>query len=526
MLVPNPSQTDHSSAPPPYTSAVTLLVERPNTSISTGHRGGDAQSSMLANDSLFSSAATYFRDRPSTNQYPSYVLTHTLPFSPNTARDDLSFPQPEDQYQSRDVSLNDWNTFLNYLLPVDLDPVREKSGLGRSRKKDAFRGRDRIEAVLAEWHEGFFGPRGIQIEARFPAASRLETSPPPPFTSTVDVGHHPEAGHQRTPMSPQPPMPSQSPMSYGQSTLQWARGNLVGTRLGSGPLGRLLSGNSNQDAGLQAEFRSRPVRHIHDMRERRGRSLSSSSTSSSSSSSSSDSGHGGRGGHHRGGHRGDCHYGRHHHGHREHRRRRRSSSSSSSCSSRFSASLSSSELSGVDADEVRRSFVAMRQNLNNKAYLSTAVRQLKTGIRHSKRQHRDGSHDMRNMSKEQRHRIKAQGKGLKAELKSLVKEARAVRKADRKIRKAKRKAQRAHCKADKRGMNANDIYQIAVAKAEAKALKAQRRAVEANQAARGRAIEHEEGAKAQEVREWHSVMRPGSDQQTAERGLVEGTKSL
>ncbi|KAI4190485.1 MAG: hypothetical protein L6R41_000790 [Letrouitia leprolyta] len=529
MLVPNQPQADHSSAPPPYTSTTALPAERPSSFTIPALRGGDAHFPATAIEPRFSSAAVYFDDRPCTIPYPTHILNLTMSFSPRSTRDEFPFPQPGEQYQSRDVSIDDWNTFLNYLLPVDTDPANDKSRLSRSRSKDASRDRDRIEAVLAEWHEGFFGPRGIQIGARFPTASLLDTSPPPPFTSTVDVGYHPEAGRsadQKASIPRDSQMPTQPPMSYGQSSMQWARHNLVGTRLGSGPLGRLLSGNSIQNPSLQDDFQSRLERNRHGMRERRGRSPSSSSTSSSSSSSSSGIGFGGRGFHHRGGHHRGGHRGGRHHGRGRHHHRRRSSSSSSSSSSGSSVSFSSSDFSSVDADDVRRLFVAIRQNLNNKVYLMNAVRQFKNEIRQTKQQHRDASRGMRHMSKEQRKQLKGQAKGMKAELKSVVKEARAVRKADRKVWKAERKIQRAQHRAEKRGMNAHEMNNKAVLKAEAKALKAQMRAVEANKLVREKAMEGEERAKSQKERELQGLSRAETAEHEKEQDLMERTRSL
>ena len=526
MLITNPSPMDDSHAPPPYTPSSPISEQAPNFPIGTGLRGGDAHLPSRPDAVHFHSAAAYLQERPCTIQYPSYILNHTLLFPPNATRDDLPFPQPQDQYQSRDVSMEDWDTFVNYLLPTDVDSAGGKGRLGRPRSKDTLRDREVVEAVLAEWHEGFFGPRGIQIDARFPTTSHLETSPPPPFTSTANVGVYPDAGPSTNERAP---MPSQPPLPYGQSPLQWARNNLAGTRLGSGPLGRLLSGNRDQQPGVQDDFRSRRERHRHDMRERRNRSVSSSSTSSSSSSSSSDSGHGAQGGHHRRVHHGGRHHGRgrRRHGHGEHHHRlHRSSSSSSSSSESSVGSMSSSDFSGADANEVRRSFVALRQNLNNKAYLSSAVRQFKNEIRESRRQHHDVSRNMRNMGKDQHRQLKAQRKGMKAELKSLVKEARAMRKADRKVRKAERKSQRAHRRAERRGMDANAISQKAVAKAEAKALKALRKAVKANEAANEKAVEAEERARVHGGRSWDTSRGVEAEDLTRERDLAERTRSL
>ncbi|KAL9601298.1 MAG: hypothetical protein Q9219_002593 [cf. Caloplaca sp. 3 TL-2023] len=527
---------EDSSIPPPYTPTSAHSADLSDGLLSAGLRGGDAQPSLSMDDPLVSSAVVYFLERPCTVQGSSHVLNHALVFSPSSTRDDFPFPQPEDQYRSRDVTLEDWNTFLNYLLPIDRQPIDGKAGIGRLRSKDTLRDRDRIETVLDEWHQGFFEPRGIRFEARFSTDSHLEMSPPPPFTSTADVGFYPQesqSANRGVSMPSQQPTFHQPGAAYGPSPLQWARNNLANTRLGNGPLSRLLSGNKDQHIDFQPDFRSCRGRHKHDMREGRGRSSSSSSTSSSSSSASSGSGHGGRGFHHGGGHRGGGRHrgrGRHHHHHGWHHHGHRSPSSSSSSSSSSCASISSSDFSGADADEIRRSFVALRENLHNKAYLSTAIRQFKNEIRQSRRQHHDVSRSLRETSKEHHHQLKAQRKGMKAELKtelkSLVKEARAVRKADRKVRKAERKAQRAHRKAEKRGTDANAHRQEASAKAEATALKAQKKAIKVGEMTEEKVRAAEERARAEVDRKGNDSSRPELVQSTRDEGLVHRTRSL
>ncbi|KAL8694732.1 MAG: hypothetical protein Q9218_000658 [Villophora microphyllina] len=430
MLIPSLPQAEESLSPPPYTPTSSISAEAPDGILETSLRGGDVHPSFVEDNYQFQSAWAYFEDRPCTVQYPSYLLHYPLTFPLNPTRDDFAFPQPEDRYHSRDVLERDWDTFLNYLLPPEIDPMNSKGGLGRPRSKGALRNQDRIEAVLAEWHDGFFAPRGIRLEAHFPASYHRATTPPPPFTSTANVAYYPE------------------------------------------------------------------VR------------------------SSSDSGHGDWcSPHHQGGHhnsqRGGCG--------RDHHHRRRSSSSSSSSSSESSiASISTSDFSGADPDQVRHSIATFRQDPNSKAKLSSMIRQFKLEIRAAKRQHRDAAHGMRGLKRENSRELKAQGKQLKNDLKGFIKEAKALRKADRKVRKAERKGRRAQRRAEKRGLDVHAKSARKVAKAEAKALRAQRKVVEADELARCMAAEAEARAR---VRGQHEgIMREGLDDRERTRGQGAGER--
>ncbi|KAL8688548.1 MAG: hypothetical protein Q9224_004855, partial [Gallowayella concinna] len=463
-----PTQSQDSLPPPPYTSTPIFSSESTDSPFRSSLRGGDAQPSTTLRNHSFESATPFFEDRPCTVQYPSYVLKHVLHVYPDTTRDHLAFPQPGEQWLSRDVSLHDWNTFLNYLLPVDAASSNTKGTLIPQGSRDLSADRDRIDVVLADWHEGFFGPRGIQIEARFPAdSSSSDMPPPPPFTSSVNLPyHHPEADallNQGKPLpsrSSETGTSSQPPIPAGQSALQWARTTPAGTMFEFGPLARLLSNNRDQKLPSREDFRSRRERHGHEVRERRGRSSSSSSTAS-------DSHADGRRRHHMGG---------------RHRRRRssRSSSSSSLSSSPDSsiASISSSDFSGLDLGQIRHSLATLRADPDRKAQLSATVRQFKSELRQSRRQHRDSARGMRNETKGLKGELKAQRKEIKAELKSFIKDARAAHKADRKVRKAERKAGRAQRRAERRGTGAHAKGVKKVAKAEAKAVKAQSRVIE------------------------------------------------
>lgn len=163
--------------------------------------------------SASASASAYFESRP----VPLIVAAddaaavaprpHTVTVGPRTGPDDIPYPS---QLASRDVTLTDWQTFLNYLLPhhaavsnehvidrklraeaeaagapvgggVPGDESRsEKSGRSHAEAQlhqirqsagqdgfDAERGHQQweaLEATVREWNDGFFLPRGIRIQ--------------------------------------------------------------------------------------------------------------------------------------------------------------------------------------------------------------------------------------------------------------------------------------------------------------------------------------------------------------------------
>ncbi|KAL8953726.1 MAG: hypothetical protein Q9222_000408 [Ikaeria aurantiellina] len=218
MLIPNASgHVRDSLPPPPYTSASSVPAETTDFPNMTSLRGGDARPYSVLNEHTFQSAADYFQERPYDVLYPSYILHHHLIISPNTTRDDLPFPRPEDEYHFRDLNLGDWNTFLNYLMPYDTEPTPKRGRVAELGSKHALRTQDRVQAVVSEWQEGFFGPRGIQIDASFTADLTPSATPPPPFTSTADVGHYPDASSSNNPLPSLQSRPSQPPAPHGRS---------------------------------------------------------------------------------------------------------------------------------------------------------------------------------------------------------------------------------------------------------------------------------------------------------------------
>lgn len=188
-------------APPPYTpinphtatpsiaSSASTLQESPTRS---GLRGG-----YVRYETTFASAAGYFEERHSPIQQPEFVLRHSLNLFPGIARYDLPFPQPEDLYRSRDVTEADWYTFINYLLRTADDHINKSTYSATTESADE---QERCAAVVAEWNEGFFGPRGIWLQyepASLPSASRAIPPQSMPYGAPPTYNHtqHGRASH-------------------------------------------------------------------------------------------------------------------------------------------------------------------------------------------------------------------------------------------------------------------------------------------------------------------------------------------
>lgn len=153
------------------------------------------------------SAAFYFGGRPFPMRRTIDLSTYKLVIPPNARADQLSFPQPEIVWLSRDVTRLDWSTFANYLLPPDHDVhldekkalsnqvvnsasdpdrsmrtpsarkpvansarsdsskvVHDEDAKNMPRKETEAERLRRIQFVVAEWNLNFFEPRGVKVE--------------------------------------------------------------------------------------------------------------------------------------------------------------------------------------------------------------------------------------------------------------------------------------------------------------------------------------------------------------------------
>ncbi|UKZ65736.1 uncharacterized protein TrAtP1_006929 [Trichoderma atroviride] len=140
-----------------------------------------------------SAASLYFERRPvpQPNATAREPLVHAIEVNDASRPDD--FPYQND-WAARDISALDWSTFVNFLLPDHStrqneailhrklrDEMQSNSGstndttsqveaqLGRNAdagttpSPDAVQRRRNVEATVLQWNDGFFNPRGIQV---------------------------------------------------------------------------------------------------------------------------------------------------------------------------------------------------------------------------------------------------------------------------------------------------------------------------------------------------------------------------
>lgn len=129
------------------------------------------------------SAQAYFDARPPNQSLSPEGITIGFEIRPDAVPSEFPYPA---LIHNHDVSTQDWQTFINYLLPDHakrsnshiIDRKREATGDSKSPIGDdsveaqfaslstpetAPNGPQNIETVLREWNDGFFGPRGITI---------------------------------------------------------------------------------------------------------------------------------------------------------------------------------------------------------------------------------------------------------------------------------------------------------------------------------------------------------------------------
>ncbi|CAO1604206.1 hypothetical protein XANCAGTX0491_007771 [Xanthoria calcicola] len=201
-LPPPPYSVQDPSPRPPATIAVTGSVNN------------------VRNGTTFVSGAAYFARRPPTQPKPTTTLPCHIAVLPDTTSADLPMPKPERILIDRDVTPHDWLAFINHLVPCNLvnrssNAVQEKLGEKRpvdtaapaSTSSERSRQQDVI-AIVQEWNQGFFLPRGVKIIARFeiippaqPSSRSRPSLPRPPAESTSRKGsadQKPQLKHRDT----------------------------------------------------------------------------------------------------------------------------------------------------------------------------------------------------------------------------------------------------------------------------------------------------------------------------------------
>ncbi|KAI4231971.1 MAG: hypothetical protein L6R40_007558 [Gallowayella cf. fulva] len=197
---------DGQLPPPPY-SLEDPAQHQPAAAFVQGHpnpRDGTA----------FVSGAAYFHMRPTIHQRPVNILPcHIAVFADTTAAD-LPMPKPNRILVDRDLSLHDWETFVNHLVlchtaTSSTSAVEEKVGkrqpgaLGSEKNPHALSAgepqrQQRVKAVVKEWNQGFFMPRGIEIVVRVNSRPQQQTT----REATSSRPFHPRSPEEHSPRCP------------------------------------------------------------------------------------------------------------------------------------------------------------------------------------------------------------------------------------------------------------------------------------------------------------------------------------
>ena len=219
--------TPHDDIPPPPYSETDIFSQAGTHSPAapsphhSQHNTDDAYSTSIAGDVILTppdtprqsglglytylhdtnpAAAAYFDSRPAPAVVPSLPVTQRLTVNVSSTPADFPFSgERAADLGVRDVSEQDWQTFINFMIPhhdvqsndgvVDrkLAAERERSEDGEARnaeqalgslklddgieegvRHDGFMSEQRrkeVERTVTEWNAGFFGPRGITVLA-------------------------------------------------------------------------------------------------------------------------------------------------------------------------------------------------------------------------------------------------------------------------------------------------------------------------------------------------------------------------
>ncbi|KAL8787655.1 MAG: hypothetical protein Q9213_002086 [Squamulea squamosa] len=178
--------------PPPYSLEDPSFARPASTTASNDLR--DAR-----NVTTFVSGAAYFEIRPPTHPRPKNTLPCHIAVLPSTVAAELPMPKPEQIMTDRHVTPHDWMTFVNHVVPYQVPKqitssvqktVDQKRPVGQTFPilpvTESQRQQD-VRAVVQEWNQGFFLPRGIEIVVRLEIAppARSSTGPSSSFVSVA-----------------------------------------------------------------------------------------------------------------------------------------------------------------------------------------------------------------------------------------------------------------------------------------------------------------------------------------------------
>lgn len=200
VLTPATSQADNFSVagqgyPSTTSSNESIKIYTPGASPSPSEYHPSGQDNNHSVSDGFTSAFVYFESRPLHTPISREPLkNYTISINPSTVPNDL--PYPEDLV-ARDITHQDWATFVNYLLPAHtiisnhdvadrkiraefldeemedlslneksskiIDPVLAQLEPLRSPESPVSPNSTTTSLTIEEWNDSFFGPRGVRI---------------------------------------------------------------------------------------------------------------------------------------------------------------------------------------------------------------------------------------------------------------------------------------------------------------------------------------------------------------------------
>ncbi|KAI0189633.1 hypothetical protein EV127DRAFT_106483 [Xylaria flabelliformis] len=194
------------------------------------------------------SAQAYFDSRPP-NRPPGLSITIDLEITPGATPSDFPYPK---RALDRDITEQDWQTFINYLIPEHVARVNSHIVDRKLRatetaqpsanddiaeaqlaplKSSANVSPQDIEAVTREWNVGFFEPRGVTIRPKFPAESAAEEAQIPENEASRTASADAEQG-QSQPQQQSGGWWRQQPGSWWRNPFGYVDGNNGSLRIG------------------------------------------------------------------------------------------------------------------------------------------------------------------------------------------------------------------------------------------------------------------------------------------------------
>ncbi|KAI1395223.1 hypothetical protein F4819DRAFT_479023 [Hypoxylon fuscum] len=183
-----PGSNDDDAATEVSSSRSTTIYTPPETPRESHYNfsGSDEHNTI-------NSAQSYFETRPAQRRAPGQDLVVSLAVTDDSSPN--SFPYPS-WARERETTEQDWQTFLNYLLPDhaeranshvlerklraedDVESAKSERGIAeaqlgqiRSSSDLSTKSTHDIDAVIREWNDGFFGPRGVSVTRQTPLPS-------------------------------------------------------------------------------------------------------------------------------------------------------------------------------------------------------------------------------------------------------------------------------------------------------------------------------------------------------------------